>query len=261
MQVDGGTFSSSLKSQTAQPTLSTSMFIGDDQDLCRFETGDRRRKVPQARHAHTDEPSRFWELTQSSEVAVLYPSPVHSLREPWPNPHNPSLDRISAARGVVRLDLHTSDKVRSAMQGQGSENGEERRAKKRSASAPPRSVGRQTTTDPILQLNVDISDSSSSSRGRGGNTQATTSDQIAKWANSSLADYFKNSRGSSVVAASPTNVASLVSPSLSASTSDRLNLSMRPIASPKAQKDGSLTLRRQYTPQHTSQRAPYALDA
>jgi hypothetical protein len=237
------------------------MFIGDDQDLSRIETGDRRRKVPQPRHAHTEEPSRFWELTQSSEVAVLYPSPVHSLREPWPNPQNPSLEKLSATRGMVRLDLHASDKVRSAMQGQGSDNGGERRAKKRSASAPPRSVGRHMTTDPILQLNVDIPDNSSSSRGRrsGNNVaQVTTADQIAKWASSSLADYFTSSRGAT--AASPTHVASLVSPALAVSTSDRLNLSMRPIASPKAQKDGSLTLRRQYTPQHTSHRAPYALD-
>ncbi len=273
--MDGGTFAASRRSQMANPSSSTSIFVCEDRDIVRTETGERRKKIPQPQYAHSSDPSRFWELTQTSEVAVLYPQPMRSMRAPFPDKNKSSLDSTCAARGIVRVNTkHSdSDKMRSAMFLDGADG--ERAARKRSASAPPRSAGRNgaATTDPILQQAAkksgDSSDAGSVTSARSNvSGKGTTADQIGRWASSSLKDYFEQKTKLGLKSGSASNsptpaatAAHATANTIAANAADRLNLTMKPQQMVSVPQEVAVTLRRQFAPQHTPQQAPYATDA
>lgn len=236
------------------------MFVADDKAILRADIGERRRKFPLPKHVHSEEPSRFWDLTQTSEVAILYPSPIHSLREPWPSHSHPTLDKTAAARGVVRVNRHhtESDNVRSAMF-----HGDcaDRRVRRRAASAPPRTRG-TAPTDPILQRGSQYtpgSISDNTSVGSGLSTgRSATAESIARWTggSSSLAAFFDAKMGgSSGTATQMTNTKDR----LNLGASSRPNTTLRSVPSSPS-KTGFVTLKRQFSPPQSPYRAPFATD-
>ena len=74
---DGGIFSGSNASQVSHATNATSMMISSLEDT-NLVKGNRRMKVPQKQYAHTNEPSRFWEMNhgidETDKVVALPPS-------------------------------------------------------------------------------------------------------------------------------------------------------------------------------------------
>jgi hypothetical protein len=69
------------------------------------------RRYPPVQHAHTSEPSRFWELTHGADPSVLFPSPMASFRtadRAQTTSGAFTLDASSATRGLVKLSASQS---------------------------------------------------------------------------------------------------------------------------------------------------------
>ncbi|KAJ1438607.1 hypothetical protein B484DRAFT_200845 [Ochromonadaceae sp. CCMP2298] len=148
---DGGTFRNSLRSQAANPTNSTTFFLGGDARHDRdSETGDHRRKVQHATYNHDNQqPHKFWEMRQSEDNIFAFPSPMPSLSHPLECVSH-SLDTSSAVRGLVQLQsqsvslsqhLASTERIERSRSRIRADQGGHRRA----SSAPPR-VSRANTS-------------------------------------------------------------------------------------------------------------------